>query len=97
MLQLDPLTTLFTKVNDAEMMFKLLSESIMISKNEGQKPATCRVTMVYFSDFQNLSAWEQLSSLGDQISIFIKSQLLRTRGSAFQKIKDDNVTLQKLA
>ena len=56
MLQLDPLTTLFTKVNDAEMMFKLLSESIMISKNEGQKPATCRVTMVYFLDFQNLSA-----------------------------------------
>lgn len=29
------------------MMFKLLSENIMISKNEGQKPATDPVAMVY--------------------------------------------------
>lgn len=29
------------------MMFELLSENIMISKNEGQKPATYPVAMVY--------------------------------------------------
>lgn len=29
------------------MMFKLLSENIMISKNEGQKTATYPVAMVY--------------------------------------------------